>query len=155
MKLTEAIWYGIFAINTYMRPDASSQDDIDSLAANEEEARTLLVSLARLFASGIVIELDRDRVESLLHGYQIGVTTDEDETLSPYLQIVMVPTHDPVICDRHGGPWGDDETCVQCTFESGEPRPLPHHEPFPEKENHRCAWPGCCGRCQAQERSQS
>lgn len=25
-------------------------------------------------------------------------------------------------CDRHGGPWGDDETCEQCTTEDGDPR---------------------------------
>lgn len=25
-------------------------------------------------------------------------------------------------CDRHGGPWGSDETCADCTDESGEPR---------------------------------
>lgn len=27
-------------------------------------------------------------------------------------------------CPRHGGPWGDDETCCDCTDENGQPRPL-------------------------------
>lgn len=26
------------------------------------------------------------------------------------------------ICDRHGGPWGQDETCEKCTDEEGAPR---------------------------------
>jgi len=26
-------------------------------------------------------------------------------------------------CDRHGGPWGDDPTCAQCTTVTGRPRP--------------------------------
>jgi hypothetical protein len=28
-------------------------------------------------------------------------------------------------CDRHGGQWGDDLTCEDCTYENGDPRPLP------------------------------
>lgn len=31
-----------------------------------------------------------------------------------------------VECDRHGGPWGGDETCARCTDEDGSVRPLPH-----------------------------
>lgn len=27
-----------------------------------------------------------------------------------------------VQCGRHGGPWGGDETCEDCTDEDGEPR---------------------------------
>lgn len=29
------------------------------------------------------------------------------------------------ICGRHGGRWGDDETCQDCTDIDGNPRPLP------------------------------
>lgn len=25
-------------------------------------------------------------------------------------------------CERHGGNWGEDETCARCTYENGEPR---------------------------------
>lgn len=31
----------------------------------------------------------------------------------------------PDTCPRHGGPWGDDETCVHCTYLDGNPRPQP------------------------------
>jgi len=27
------------------------------------------------------------------------------------------------MCPRHGGPWGEDETCELCTDEDGNPRP--------------------------------
>ena len=27
-------------------------------------------------------------------------------------------------CPRHGGPWGDDETCEHCTYDDGSPRPV-------------------------------
>jgi hypothetical protein len=30
-----------------------------------------------------------------------------------------------VVCDRHGGQWGDDLTCEQCTDDNGEPLPTP------------------------------
>lgn len=29
------------------------------------------------------------------------------------------------VCDRHGGSWGEDLTCKDCTTEDGKPRPLP------------------------------
>lgn len=28
-------------------------------------------------------------------------------------------------CDRHGGKWGDDETCEDCTDDDGNPKPNP------------------------------
>ena len=33
------------------------------------------------------------------------------------------------VCERHGGPWGDDETCPRCTFTDGQVRP--HSDPGP------------------------
>ncbi len=39
-------------------------------------------------------------------------------------------------CERHGGPWGDDETCARCTFEDGTPRPFNDKGPLgPGAEN--------------------
>jgi hypothetical protein len=35
------------------------------------------------------------------------------------------------ICDRHGGTWGDDETCERCTYEDGSVRPLDDKGPLP------------------------
>lgn len=32
-------------------------------------------------------------------------------------------------CPRHGGPWGDDPTCAECTTESGDPRTPPEVQP--------------------------
>jgi len=29
-----------------------------------------------------------------------------------------------IICPRHGGPWGGDETCPDCTDENGQPLPV-------------------------------
>lgn len=39
-------------------------------------------------------------------------------------------TTDATICQRHGGPWGGDETCENCTTEDGDTRPIPD-EPYP------------------------
>ena len=36
----------------------------------------------------------------------------------------------PLMCDRHGGPWGDDETCPRCTYQDGRVRP-PLDDPGP------------------------
>ena len=33
------------------------------------------------------------------------------------------PFYIEALCDRHGGPWGDDETCPQCTTDTGDVRP--------------------------------
>jgi hypothetical protein len=33
-------------------------------------------------------------------------------------------------CDRHGGPWGEDETCARCTYEDGTVRPLDDKGPL-------------------------
>lgn len=30
-----------------------------------------------------------------------------------------------VICERHGGAWGDDPTCEGCTYENGRSKPFP------------------------------
>lgn len=39
---------------------------------------------------------------------------------------VALPTEPtPVICDRHGGAWGDDMTCENCTYENGKAKPVP------------------------------
>ena len=41
-----------------------------------------------------------------------------------------IAAHEPVwatdlpTCPRHGGAWGNDQTCEHCTYESGEPRRL-------------------------------
>jgi hypothetical protein len=35
-----------------------------------------------------------------------------------------------VICTRHGGEWGDDETCPRCTFEDGNIRPTAEPGPL-------------------------
>lgn len=32
--------------------------------------------------------------------------------------------HEPAVCERHGGTWGDDETCARCTYENGTVRSL-------------------------------
>jgi hypothetical protein len=37
-------------------------------------------------------------------------------------------------CDRHGGVWGDDETCARCTFEDGTPRPIDEPGPLTNEE---------------------
>ncbi len=36
------------------------------------------------------------------------------------VQVITEP-----ICGRHGGPWGDDPTCEDCTYENGNPKPVP------------------------------
>lgn len=39
---------------------------------------------------------------------------------------VALPTEPtPVICERHGGAWGDDPTCEGCTYENGRAKPFP------------------------------
>jgi hypothetical protein len=37
---------------------------------------------------------------------------------------------DPGTCNRHGGPWGFDETCGRCTYDDGTPRPLSDKGPL-------------------------
>lgn len=39
------------------------------------------------------------------------------------------------ICDRHEGPWGDDETCPRCTHLDGTPRALDAPGPLDEDED--------------------
>ena len=34
------------------------------------------------------------------------------------------------VCPRHGGPWGDDETCEHCTDEAGTARPMNQSGPL-------------------------
>lgn len=101
MKLKEAVRYGIFAINTWMHPDASSAEDIQSLEDNEEEARHLLLRLADDLSRDVVVEVERDQVEALLRHGEIGTTSvTSDETLQQYIRIRVVPTREepkPVI----------------------------------------------------------
>lgn len=40
------------------------------------------------------------------------------------------PTTGPLLCDRHGGPWGEDLTCARCTYQDGTVRP-PLDDPGP------------------------
>lgn len=46
------------------------------------------------------------------------------EALSSLAQSRLVDwqTHRPDYCPRHGGPWGGDETCEECTDEDGKER---------------------------------
>ncbi len=36
-------------------------------------------------------------------------------------------TGHPEVCDRHGGPWGADQTCANCTLPDGSVRPTVYH----------------------------
>lgn len=47
-------------------------------------------------------------------------------------------------CDRHGGGWGDDPTCVQCTDAHGNSRPS---APRPGTVNHSAEYPRLDQRC--------
>jgi hypothetical protein len=38
------------------------------------------------------------------------------------------------ICDRHEGPWGDDETCPRCTHLDGTPRALDAPGPLADED---------------------
>jgi hypothetical protein len=43
------------------------------------------------------------------------------------------------ICDRHDGPWGQDETCARCTWDDGTPRPVDQPGPLRPAPGE---WPG-------------
>jgi hypothetical protein len=43
------------------------------------------------------------------------------------------------LCGRHGGAWGDDETCEDCTYEDGRVRPSTWRDgqqEIPSQEEH-------------------
>lgn len=48
------------------------------------------------------------------------VTIDVTVAAEGLLDLAVAPQ-----CGRHGGDWGDDETCEDCTDEDGNPRPIP------------------------------
>lgn len=50
---------------------------------------------------------------------------------------VALPTEPtPIVCERHGGAWGDDPTCEGCTYENGRAKPFPI---TPTKEDYASA----------------
>jgi hypothetical protein len=77
-------------------------------------------------------------------GWHVGPYTEKDvhshANGRPVVKRTRVVTPDVIgewqdICDRHGGVWGDDETCARCTFENGTVRPLDDKGPLrPEVE---------------------
>lgn len=48
---------------------------------------------------------------------------DKKEGAPATIALPTEPT--PVICERHGGAWGDDLTCEGCTYENGRTKPFP------------------------------
>lgn len=48
----------------------------------------------------------------------------EDERAPEWIKDWSGPFDIHVVCDRHGGDWGEDETCARCTYEDGTVRPL-------------------------------
>ena len=59
-----------------------------------------------------------------------GITyrlTDPYGTERPAFEVVAelvgLPVEQEFVCPKHGGEWGDDETCTGCTDEDGNPLP--------------------------------
>lgn len=58
----------------------------------------------------------------------------------------MTLTHDseshPEFCERCSGPWGEDETCANCTLADGSVRPTVYHtaECAGEPPCRGCGW---------------
>lgn len=127
---------GAVAINCYC-DKSINQDD-------------LVLLLARFAPNGSFIEWrgeDDERWRYLVHNGQLHVQyphvswlpdpADEscDECGSPIsadVHSLVNTSHSPHCslhpghhCDRHGGAWGDDQTCVDCTTADGKPRPRP------------------------------
>jgi len=48
---------------------------------------------------------------------------DEDDEEPSALEQTLGIKPEPLECERHGGPWGEDLTCARCTYENGTARP--------------------------------
>lgn len=55
-------------------------------------------------------------------GIPVGGQFASHERTEPELDLGLPAALDVGLCARHGGRWGDDETCMDCTDPNGQPR---------------------------------
>lgn len=76
------------------------------------------------------------------------IYADSPEEALAYFRENFEDEHDApsAVYDRHGGPWGSDETCADCTDEHGQARSEPGHygldplEPAHGTESYQLTW---------------